>query len=352
MSRDDLTTPALLVDLDVVDENVRQATLVLEGTGILLRPHVKTHRTPALAYRQIGPLARGLTCATVGEAEVMARAGLDDLLIANEVASADKYMRIAELATCGARLVVAVDNAEAALALGDAVGARGGRIELLVDVDVGLGRCGVRELGEVVSIATACAGHPALGVRGLMGYEGRLRATSEDRQERVAAAFQKLRRARSALTDNGIPVDVISGGGTSTMLDALTDGTMTEIQAGTYALMEDDLDGLSLPFRPAVSVRARVISCREGQAVIDAGLKSLGCEYGAPRVLTEDWLASRVSEEHTVLQTNGDSPHIGDLVYLRPSQVRTTFNLYGEAELHRGGAFVDRVSVEARGSSA
>lgn len=348
----DVSTPSLLVDLDVLDANLRAADALLDGTGMTLRPHVKTHRTPALARRQIGPHAPGVTCATVGEAEVMARAGIQDLLIANEVVSPDKLARVARLAAGGARVLVAVDDPQAGCALGAAAAAAGTVVEVLVDVDVGLGRCGVRDPEEAVAVAQACLDQPGLRVRGLMGYEGRLRAAGPDRAARSGEAFAALRSARAAMVAAGLPVDVISGGGTSTLLDALADGTLTEVQAGTYALMEDDLQGLALPFRAAVAVLATVISRRPGRAVVDAGRKTIGCEYGPPIVLRDGWSAVQVSEEHTVLATGSTAARLGEAVLLRPSQVRTTFNLHDDVLLHRGGTPVERTPVAARGRSS
>jgi D-serine deaminase-like pyridoxal phosphate-dependent protein len=348
----DLSSPALIVDLDVVDANLRAANVLLARTGIALRPHVKTHRTPALALMQVRAHACGVTCATVGEAEAMAAAGIGDILVANEIVSPAKLGRLAALAASGVRLSVAVDDAEAGCALGNAAAMAATTIDVLVDVDVGLGRCGVRTVDEAVAVARACVDHPALRLGGIMGYEGRLRASVAERTARTRAAFGMLREVRSAITTAGLPVEVVSGGGTSTLTDAIADGTLTEVQAGTYALMEADLDGLWLPFSAAVAVRSTVISCRGSHAVVDAGRKSIGCEYGPPTALVDGSRVIQMSEEHIVLRTAGAPLQLGQVVTLRPSQVRTTFNLHDRVFLERGGEVVAEAAVGARGASS
>jgi D-serine deaminase-like pyridoxal phosphate-dependent protein len=345
-----MTTPSLVVDLDAFDSNVAVAERLASEHGKLLRPHVKTHRTPALALRQLTTSTSGVTCATVGEAEAMAAAGIADLLIANELATRDKIARAAALARA-ATVTVAVDAPEPARALAEAAAAAGARVGVLVDVDVGLGRCGVRGAGEAVALAREIEGLHGLELAGLMGYEGRIRATAEDRSDRAERALAGLAEARAALEEAGLPPRVVSGAGTSTLLAALRAPAITEIQAGTYALMEDDLDGLGLPFECAASVVAAVISRRDGHAVVDAGRKTIGCDYGPPRALGEGQRVVGVSEEHVVLACDGAAPALGSTVRLRPSHVRTTFNLHDEAWLERAGEPPEPVPVSARGGS-
>jgi D-serine deaminase-like pyridoxal phosphate-dependent protein len=171
----DLPSPALVVDLDAFEANLDGAQRLLEGTGTRLRPHVKAHRTPGLAVRQLGGVAAGVTCATVGEAEVTAAAGIDDLLIADEVAAPDKLRRPAGLAR-SARVGVAVDSPAGVEALGGAARAAGSQVEVLVDVDVGLHRCGVATPEEARDLAAVVERTGGLRLAGIMGYEGRLRA--------------------------------------------------------------------------------------------------------------------------------------------------------------------------------
>jgi D-serine deaminase-like pyridoxal phosphate-dependent protein len=347
----DLSTPALVVDAPVFEANLAAAERLVAGTGKTIRPHVKTHRSPALALRQLRRAgAVGVTCATVGEAEAMADAGIDDLLVANEVVSAEKLARLAALAT-RARVAVAVDAAEPALALAAAATRAGAVVDVLVDLDVGLGRCGVASVEAALDLAARCAGAAGLRFAGLMGYEGRARATEPDRGTRIAAAQRTLAAARARIEAAGLEVRTVSASGTSTLREALRDPTVTEIQAGTYALMEADIDGLGLPFRPALGVVATVISRTGGRAVVDAGRKSISCEYGPPTA-PGGAVVRAINEEHTVLAWPGAAPALGARVRLAPSHVRLTFNLHNVAWLVDGDDVVERFAVAARGRSA
>jgi D-serine deaminase-like pyridoxal phosphate-dependent protein len=345
-----VSTPALVVDLVAFRENVAAARALVEGTGKVLRPHVKTHRTPGLALLQLGPGTRGVTCATVGEAEAMVAAGIDDVLLANEVVSPDKAERLVALGE-RARVTVSVDSPTGVELLASMAGHQGPEVEVLVDVDVGLGRCGVPGAAAAVELAAAVVEAPGLRLAGIMGYEGRLRAANPERPDRLRRAATTLADVRLALERAGFEVRTVSAGGTSTLHDALADPVATEIQAGTYALMEADLDGLGLPFRAATSVVATVISRRGPRIVLDAGRKSIGSDYGAPIPIAEGARTMAFHEEHTIVEWPGEPPEMGDRVALRPGHVRTTFNLHDRVWLVEGGSVVDRLPVTARGRS-
>lgn len=346
----ELETPALIVDRAALVANIAAADRLLRGTGKRLRPHVKTHRTPAIALLQQTAEARGVTCATVGEAEAMAEAGITDILIANEIVSAAKIERVVSLATRAA-MAVAGDAAEPVLALSAAAAHAGVVVSVLVDLDVGLGRCGVRSAQQALELARVVRDAPGLRFAGLMGYEGRLRHAAADRARRVTGAFASLADARRLIESAGLEVPVVSGAGTSTLLEALEETGVIEIQAGTYALMEHDLDELGLPFRCAVALRSTVISRAGSRVVVDVGRKTAGCEYALPAP-TDGGVAVSVSEEHTVLEYPGAGPALGATVSLIPSNVRTTFNLHDVAWLVHGDDIVERLDVTARGRSS
>jgi D-serine deaminase-like pyridoxal phosphate-dependent protein len=346
----DVPTPALLVDEERFDANIVAASALVQGTGKTLRPHIKTHRAPALARRQLADGVIGVTCATVGEMEVMADAGITDLLLANEVVSADKVRRVAGLAR-RAHVTVAVDDTALVQRLSAAAEAFSVRLDVLIDLDVGLKRCGLTGEREVLAAAAAIEGAPGLRLAGIMGYEGRVRSSLPNRGVRIAQTFRTLADVRRLLTGAGYDVDVVSGAGTSTLLEALADSTITEIQAGTYALMESDLDGLHLPFRCAVAVASTVISRSGCRVVVDAGRKTLGCEYGPPLTIEDPAVVVAISEEHTVLEWPGPPPPLGSILLLRPSQVRTTFNLHDRAWVVRRDGSMCEFRVEARGKS-
>ena len=346
----ELSTPALLVDLDIFDANVAAMASLLRGTGKTVRPHVKTHRTPELARRQLVGGAIGVTCATVGEAEAMVAAGIADVLVANEVVNQGKITRLVRLAG-QARVAVAVDDAEPVARLSQAASEAAAAIDVLIDVDVLLHRCGVASAADAVRLARAVATSPALRLRGLMGYEGRVRASVDDREAIIAGAYETLRMARDAVQAAGFHVETVSAAGTSTLREAIADPTITEIQAGVYAIMEPELLDLGLPFRCAATVRGTVISRHDGRIVLDVGRRSAGMDYGPPQPVGIEVTDIVVSDEHMRVGVRGEAPALGTQVEMVPGQIRTTFNLHDEVWLTRGGRIVDRWPISARGSS-
>jgi D-serine deaminase-like pyridoxal phosphate-dependent protein len=345
-----LSTPALVVDLDVFDANVSAMRELLHGTGKTVRPHVKTHRTPELAKRQLGEAAAGVTCATVGEAEVMVEAGIGDVLIANEVVDAAKLARVAELAR-RATISIAADDPEPVQALSRAAALAGVTVGVLIDVDILLHRCGVSSIPEAIALAHTIESAPGLRLAGVMGYEGRVRLGTERRNERIAAAYQALSDTRAALLDAGFPVEVVSAAGTSTLREAIADPSITEVPAGVYALMEPELLVMDLPFRCAVTVRGTVISRHPDRFVADVGRRAVGVEYGPPVPLGLEAAHIALSDEHATVTMAGSQPPLGSLVDFIPGQIRTTFNLHDRVWVSRQGEIVGCWPVSARGGS-
>ena len=344
-----LSTPGLVVDLDVFEANVAAMASLLRGTGKTLRPHVKTHRTPELARRQLGGSAVGLTCATVGEAEAMVAAGMDDILVANEVVDPRKVARLVALAD-RARIGVVADDPDPVATLSREASRVGATIDVLIDVDILLHRCGVASAGEAVRLAKAIDRAPGLRLRGIMGYEGRIRRSDEDRAGKIARAYATLTAVRIALLDAGFPVDVVSAAGTSTLAEALADPVITEIQAGVYALMEPARVEPGLPFRCAVAIRGTVISRHPGRIVLDVGRRVVGMEYGPPVPIGFAATRIAISDEHATIEMADPTPPLGSQCDLTPGQIRTTFNLHDHVWVSRGGRLVDRWPV-SRGSS-
>lgn len=345
-----LSTPALVVELGVFEANVAAMAALLEGSGKTVRPHVKTHRTPELARRQLGGAAVGVTCATVGEAEAMVDAGIDDILVANEVVDPRKIARLVGLAD-RARVAVAVDDLEPIGVIGREAARVGATIDVLIDVDVLLHRCGVASPAEAVRLAEVIERAASLRLRGVMGYEGRLRLGDEDRVGRIARAYASLAEARTALLEAGFPVEVVSAAGTSTVREAIADPIITEIQAGVYALMEPQLLDLGLPFRCAAAIRGTVISRHPGRIVLDVGRRVVGIEYGPPIPIGVSATRLAISDEHTTIEMADPLPALGSQVDLTPGQIRTTFNLHDHVWVLRDGEIVDRWPITARGSS-
>jgi D-serine deaminase-like pyridoxal phosphate-dependent protein len=351
---DQLSTPALLVDLDAFEANVAAADALLRDSGKTLRPHLKTHRTPGLALRQLTvPTAAGVTCATVGEAEAMVEAGGHDVLLANEIASPEKAERLARLAA-SARVIAAADSPGVVEALAEGARRAGHDVEVIVDVDVGLGRCGVAHADGAVSLAKLIDQTPGVRVVGLMGYEGRIRADDDERADKLERTAVGIAEAKAAMDAAGFDTSIVSSAGTSTLLDARADPLVTEIQAGTYVMMESDLDGLELPFVPSLWLVAAVISAGRGHVVLDAGRKSMASDYGRPSVVgagTEGARVVKFHEEHTTVEWPGELPALDTRIMLQPKHVRLTCNLHDELWLVRGDEVVERLPVSARGRS-
>jgi D-serine deaminase-like pyridoxal phosphate-dependent protein len=342
-----IPTPALVLDLDTLEANVEAMERLVGPTGKRIRPHVKTHRTTEIARHQIGGHAWGVTCATVGEVEAMAAAGIDDLLLANEVVDADKLERLALVAK-NASVTLAVDDAEAVAAMSQFATRVGVTIGVLIDVDIHLHRCGVSSAADAVRLASIIEGSAGLRLMGIMGYEGRLRSKVERRAEKIASAYAILSEVRDAMQRKGFDVGIVSAGGTSTLVEALADPVITEVQAGVYCLMEPDLSGMSLPFSCAVVLLGTVISRHPGRVVVNAGRRSVGMEYGPPVPKGFEAQAIRVSDEHITFDMPGISPELGARLAFTPAQIRTTFNLHDHVWVRRGADLVDRWPIAGR----
>jgi D-threonine aldolase len=322
-----LPTPALVVDTAALDYNI--ATMAAALPGARLRPHVKAHKCSSLARRQDAAGHHGFTCATIRECEVMARAGLGaDLLLANEVLDAT---RIGALLRDGARVTVAVDSPPAI-----AAAARGGVREVVIDVNVGLRRCGCRpeEAGQLAGLARASG----LSVRGVMGYEGHLMQLAS-RDERASGCRAAMERLVTAAGEVG--GELISAGGTGTY-DCNT--WATEIQAGSYALMDTQYGSQGHPFRQAVYLLATVISSSARWAVANAGLKAYAMDHGAPELAGASVLAC--SDEHTTFSPPRPA---GDRVLLVPAHVDPTIAYHERMYLFTGEDVVDCWPVDMRG---
>jgi D-serine deaminase-like pyridoxal phosphate-dependent protein len=329
MRIDELTTPALLVERTVLDANLDTMSAALPGPR--LRPHVKAHKCTALARRQRANGHAGFTCATVRECEAMAAAGLgEDLLLANEVLDT---RRLGALVRDGARVTVAVDSPETI-----AAAAAGGVREVLVDVNVGLPRCGCppERAGELADAAR----HAGLEVRGVMGYEGHLMLVG-DPADRARMTRDAMALLVAAAADVG--GGIISAGGTGTYVD---NTWATEIQAGSYALMDTAYGAVGLPFGQALSVLGTVVSVAPSHAVVDVGLKSLGMDHGLPTIAdAQVWFCS---DEHTTFAP-ARPVRVGDHIRVLPAHVDPTVVLHERLHVVEGDVIVETWDVDMRG---
>jgi D-serine deaminase-like pyridoxal phosphate-dependent protein len=334
MNVEELPTPALVVDAEALEHNLTAMATALPGSRC--RPHVKAHKTTALAHRQRAIGHVGFTCATTREMVGLARAGLgDDLLLANEIVSAK---HLAELARLDARVTVAVDSDATVEAA-----ARAGVRECLVDVNVGLPRCGCHpdDAGRIADLARA----NGLEVRGVMGYEGHVVGVVDraEREQQTADCMAQLARAHLAVGG-----ELVSAGGTGTY-DC--NHFATEIQAGSYALMDTSYGQLDVPFRLALFVLATVVSVnvRDGYAVIDCGLKSLGMDHGNPTVESATvWFCS---DEHTTFSTDDGLPlpDVGRRVRVWPAHVDPTVAYHEHMHVMESDREVDTWEIDLRG---
>jgi len=278
----DIPTPALLVDLDLMEFNLRLMADFFADKPAKLRPHFKNHKAPMLAWKQLRAGARGVTCATLREAEVLVEHGVDDILIANEITGEWKADRLAALSR-HAKILVCVDSAATIRDLGRAQRNSGTSLQVLIDIDTGLGRCGGQPAVDLARLAV----EDGLTVRGVSGYEGHLQPMlpGPERDQKVHAVCRDLVATKSAIDAAGIQTDVVSTGGTGTFAVCGTYPGITEIQAGSYLLMDTQYQLRQVPFQRALTLLASVISKRgQDHAVLDCGMKELSAERGLSTV--------------------------------------------------------------------
>ena len=328
----DLVTPALLVDVDAFEHNLDTMSKALPGAR--LRPHVKAHKCSAIAARQAAAGHRGFTCATAREAQGLAESGLgEDLLLANELVDATRLSELAELVAAGARVTIAVDS-QATI---DAA-VHAGIKEVVIDVNVGLPRCGCSP-DEAGSLAARARGH-GLSVRGVMGYEGHI-VGLEDRARREEGCAESMQKLKAAHDEVG--GELISAGGTGTY-DC--NHVASEIQAGSYILMDGAYGKLGLPFRQALHLWSTVISVSAKFCVADCGLKSLGMDHGNPTLDgAKVWFCS---DEHTTFAPER-ALAVGDRVRVTPAHVDPTIAYHERIHLVSGDEVLETWPVDLRG---
>jgi D-serine deaminase-like pyridoxal phosphate-dependent protein len=352
-TRSDIPTPALVLDVAALDRNIASMAAFFADGVCRLRPHFKAHKTPAIARRQLAAgSCTGLTCATVGEAEIAA-AFCDDVLIANEVVTAGKCARVATLAR-RIRVTTAVDSQTGLEALSHAARAAGSRVGVLVDLDVGQGRCGVDPGAAAVMLARVAARSDGITLRGVMGYEGHLQPVRDraERQLRTQQAMQGLVDTASLIRHTGLPCEVVSAGGTGTYdISGRIEG-VTEIQAGSYALMDTDYAAVGVPFEAAFWVLGSVVSRpARDRCVVDCGHKSMTKDHGYPAVRGMDGATvTSLNDEHaTIAIPPASTIKVGDLVELLPSHVDPTINLHDVFYVVEEDRVIDVWPVTARG---
>ena len=325
----------MIIDFDVLQRNI--ATMSRIHPGGQLRPHMKATKCTSLAKLQVESGHLSFTCATPREMIGMAHAGLGtDLLLANETLDAARLSAMAKLQD-SSMITVAIDS-EATL---DAA-AKAGIRNVLIDVNVGLPRCGV--LPNLAGALADDARKRGLNVRGVMGYEGHLMMVS-DKNDRLAKVAESMLLLQHAAKDVG--GEIISAGGTGTY-DLHENTGVTEIQAGSYSLMDTQYSQLNLPFEQAVWVVGTVISSGSSWSVADVGLKSLGMDHGNPSIENQSvWFCS---DEHITFATStGDSPKVGSRIRVTPAHIDPTLAMHDIAWIVRGDAVINQWAIDLRG---
>jgi 3-hydroxy-D-aspartate aldolase len=349
---DQVETPALILDLDVVERNVAALERLLEGRKATARPHSKTHKTPRIGLMQTAHGAVGICCSKISEAEVMVAGGIRDVLITTEIVGPAKVGRLIGLCR-QANITVVVDDLEVARSLSDAALGSGVTIACLLDIDVGQSRTGVPPDQSALSMAIALEKLKGLNLRGIQGYEGHIQMIkgAAERRKAHAAAMALLDEAVSLFVRNGLSVDTVSTAGTGTFQFAADYDFVTEVQPGSYVAMDASYSRVEgVPFEQALTVLTAVISRSSGWAVVDAGMKSLTTEYGNPVPLNISATYSSEGDEHGKLEFEAEpSVSIGELVRIVPSHCDTTINLYDWFVLTRGSDVVGSMPIAGRG---
>jgi D-serine deaminase-like pyridoxal phosphate-dependent protein len=357
----DLSTPSLMVDLDAFEANLRTMADIVKRSGRRLRPHAKAHKSTEIGRRQLEAGAAGLCCASVLEAEVMAGAALEGVLVTTPVVTPSMAARLVHANEKIADFTVVVDSLSGVEAFG-AYARREKPLGILIDIDVGLGRTGVTDPRQAARIARRIADLPQLAYRGVQAYYGHLQHVKAlpERRARVGEQWTRLAMFVAALTEAGFPPGIISGGGTGTHHFDIGEGPFTEIQPGSYLFMDKQYGEVEIapggsPFKTSLTVASRVVSAVQPDRVtVDAGTKALSTDFG-PALIADGAPAGStyqfMGDEHGAIRfgEGANPPKLGGIVSLIAPHCDPTVNLYDQFHVMQGGRLVDIWAIEARG---
>ena len=359
-SRDRIPTPAAVLDLDAFERNLARMAERAKAAGLALRPHAKSHKCSAIALRQIEAGAVGVCCAKLAEAEAMAAAGVTSILVTSPIAGAAQAGRAAKLAQDLADFRIVVDHPDGAAELGAAAQRP---IQVLIDVDPGMGRTGVHDAAQAVEVFRAIAGQPNLRLLGVQCYGGHWQHMegANARAAAVADGMAYLSTVIAALRQAGASVQVVTGGGTGSFAADAAQGVLTEVQPGSYAFMDreyrdalkEDPDGA---FEQALTIASTVISANHPKWVtVDAGLKAFATDGPLPIAATPRFAACAYrffGDEHgRLMRPEGAPVARGERIEFVPPHIDPTLDRYDVIHLVRGDVLVEIAPVEARGAS-
>jgi D-serine deaminase-like pyridoxal phosphate-dependent protein len=346
----EVPTPALLLDIEVAERNIARMAADLSGLPAHIRPHIKAHKSTELAERQVAAGAVGLSTATVWEAVALAWAGLDDLFVVNTVSHPDKIRVIAELARQH-RVLIAVDDATNARTLSEAARRAGAELGVLIEIDTGMDRAGVDTGEDAVALAEQVLACQHLRLEGVTGYEGHCSGEPDEtrRREKQGVAMDMFLEVAQKLESHGVACPIRSAGGTATWYLTASRQGITEIQAGTYVVM-DHFHGTAFGgFEYALTVGTTVISRPADRVIVDAGGKSVGVA-GGPSLVGADLAVLRFDEEHGVFVARPDVElPVGSWLRMIPGYAPATVNMYDAYHVVRGDEVVDIWPVFPRG---
>jgi len=351
MKTHEIETPALLLDLDCMESNLTQMASFFRQTQAKLRPHFKNHRILPLARKQLEAGAIGITCARLRQAELLASHGIKDILVANEIAGDSQIKQFIDISQ-QADVIVAVDNEKVIADMARLARNRNTQVNVLIDIDVGLKRCGVATEQAALRLARLAL-EQGLRVRGVMGYEGHLQPLlpGPEKERSVKSAMQRLIDSKNLIEREGIPCEIASCGGTGTYSIVARIPGVTEIQAGSYLLTDTGYTVFASEFKRTLSLLVTVLSKTPGERiVVDAGIKAMSGERGLPLVKgTEGLKVKALHAEHGVIEIQDPSVsvEVGDKIELWVHYHDGTINLHNRAHGIRNGEVEEVLRIES-----
>lgn len=361
-----LATPTLVIDLDAMERNLARMARHARASGIALRPHAKTHKCAEIARRQIAAGALGICTAKLGEAEALAHAGIDSILITSPVVTDSGIARLVALNARLGELMAVCDNREIADRLASAATSSGKKLKLLVDIDPGMGRTGLRPGDEAATFVRSVARNPAFELVGLQCYAGNLQhlESANERRDRSLSALGELGSLCRRLRDDGFALDVLTGGGTGTFDIDPDARILTELQVGSYVFMDRQYNevweksGGPPPFETSLFVQTTVISAnRDGLATTDAGFKAFATDASSPVILHGAPTGASYfffgDEQGGILYSSADGKLApGDVITCAVPHCDPTVNLYDSYHVICGDRLETIWPIEARGCAA
>ena len=350
MNIKDIETPALLIDLNIMKKNSDTMMSAINNSKAKLRPHFKSHKCTERAKFQLDNGAKGVTVAKLSEAEVVANSLSCDILIANQIVEQSKLDRLAKLCK-NHKITICVDNENNVLDLERAMANENSFIDILIEFEIGMQRCGVVSHQEFYNLYLTISKCPHLKFKGIQAYAGHnSHETDANKRLRIIEENNtKLINLISFLKDRNVEIEIISGASTGTADLKMNQGIYNEIQAGSYLLLDDCYNKLGLNLENSLFVLSTVVSSKENLIVIDAGVKTVGIDQGLPSIANLTFKDIVASEEHFQIHNPNRPINIGEKLKLIPGHCCSTMNLHDSVYLVSGNEVIKKVSIDGRG---